>query len=71
LKALAVKIFGASTEPNASFTRRPVVAAFGRKLLPAALKPIAACPCPETTTDGIQYQWADEPDGAGSKIVPD
>jgi hypothetical protein len=42
-----------------------------RKEDPAVLKPNAACPWPETTTDGIQYQRAVEPDDDESKIVPD
>jgi hypothetical protein len=42
-----------------------------RKFAPAVLNPNAACPWPETTTEGIQYQRADPPDAAGSNIVPD
>jgi len=68
---LEVKIFGASREPSGSVARRPVDPAFALKLEPAVLKPIAACPCPETTMEGIQYQRADATEAVESKIVPD
>ncbi|PYJ81864.1 MAG: hypothetical protein DME73_06210 [Verrucomicrobia bacterium] len=42
-----------------------------RKAGPAVLKPNAACPWPDTTTDGIQYQRAEEAVAAESKMVPD
>src|SRR5690349_11963508 len=63
-------MFGASTEPGESVTKRPVVPAFTNDDCPAALKPNAAWPWPETTTDGIQYHCAENP-AAESKIVPD
>jgi hypothetical protein len=68
---LEVKTVGASTAPNESVATRPVVAALIRNDDPAVLKPNAACPWPETTTDGIQYQRAEKAEAAGSKIVPD
>jgi hypothetical protein len=68
---LFVKIVGASTEPRASVDSRPVFAALMGNDEPAALKPNAACPWPETPTDGIQYQLADEAELVGSKTVPD
>src|SRR5438874_5515 len=42
-----------------------------RKAGPAVLKPNAACPWPDTTTDGIQYQRAEEAVAAESKMVPE
>ena len=42
-----------------------------RKGVPAVLKPKAACPCPDTVTDGIKNWRAVATVAAESKIVPD
>ena len=55
--------------PRASPTRRPTVAALGCSLAPDVENPKAACPWPDTITDGMKKNRG--LDAAPSKIVPD
>ncbi len=54
----------------ASPARRPANAALVKLVFPALEKPTAACPCPVTMIDGIQYHTGLDAVAVGSNTVP-